>query len=345
MATVVDWRANFSVTDEAKGSSLTSKPFSWMRCSSAADLQEPLQATNRPMSAASFSSHGNRGQAADFTGLPDATAATALGRTQKRRLFFSHAAEGDQGANTSAKRGRQDHCEASEPKDAAGCCPIVMLSKEAKETLRQRLRTLRGQVAAEAGIKNASSIVSLVGLEKVAEALPLDLSQLAKLEIHGFNTDTKVRRYGGAFVQGVHTYLRECGFGAILPSAPAAAPLASSDKPQHSQRSLQPHYENLTNDATGSSSSSSIEHLQGYSYQQASSFAGLRNMDNTHMQLQPGGMSRAPAIACLSSFEYCPKSDDQVQGRGAQSSSSSSCLESEEDRAFALILKEDDVGW
>eukprot|EP00920_Eleutheroschizon_duboscqi_P021194 GHVT01049888.1.p1 GENE.GHVT01049888.1~~GHVT01049888.1.p1 ORF type:complete len:177 (-),score=28.60 GHVT01049888.1:1185-1715(-) len=125
--------------------------------------------------------------------------------------------------------------------------------------------------------------VSLVGFSSLAVALlAWDLLCFCR----GALTCLQVRRYGGAFVQGVHTYLRECGFGAILPSAPAAAPLASSDKPQHSQRSLQPHYENLTNDATGSSSSSSIEHLQGYSYQQASSFAGLRNMDNTHMQLQ-----------------------------------------------------------
>eukprot|EP00922_Rhytidocystis_sp_ex-Travisia-forbesii_P047797 GHVS01071283.1.p1 GENE.GHVS01071283.1~~GHVS01071283.1.p1 ORF type:complete len:948 (+),score=158.84 GHVS01071283.1:192-2846(+) len=113
------------------------------------------------------------------------------------------------------------------------------LTDDEQTQLKAYLLKTRKGLAERHGIKNASSVIAVVGIETIVQKIPCSLEQLKELNINGMTTKLKLQKYGQQFVDDVRHYLRTRSAHVPMPpphtrpppEAVCRAPSAASKRP------------------------------------------------------------------------------------------------------------------
>ncbi|PHJ19475.1 atp-dependent dna family protein [Cystoisospora suis] len=83
------------------------------------------------------------------------------------------------------------------------------LTDKEQKLLKSALQAVRKDIAKEHEIKNASSIVSLHGLDEMVQFLPSTKEHLQALQLRDFKSHYKLNKYGQVFLEAIRQFLLE----------------------------------------------------------------------------------------------------------------------------------------
>eukprot|EP01054_Gregarina_sp_Poly1_P000129 Gregarina_sp_Poly_1__128@NODE_102_length_14381_cov_59_883820_g89_i0_p4_GENE_NODE_102_length_14381_cov_59_883820_g89_i0NODE_102_length_14381_cov_59_883820_g89_i0_p4_ORF_typecomplete_len414_score79_49RecQ_Zn_bind/PF16124_5/2_9e12RQC/PF09382_10/4_6e06HRDC/PF00570_23/9_5e05_NODE_102_length_14381_cov_59_883820_g89_i027033944 len=87
------------------------------------------------------------------------------------------------------------------------------LTTEQREVLYKELLALRQNLVTQYQLRDASSVINLDGLRRLAKETPTSLAELRKMEIHHFSSKAKTDKYGFGFVHHISLFLKKINAG------------------------------------------------------------------------------------------------------------------------------------